>query len=342
MRVLYVTYHPDALSESYIRTEVEWMQDRGVDVCMLYQHPHPATYRNSVPADKLLTKRSIKAAIEQFQPDVVHFQWLTVAVLYEHELTHDLGVPVTVRGHSFDFSPDRAKRVATYPSVEKIWLFPHFHKLVEADSAKFSPLSACFSEKYFSKDETRTGDAFVLRSMAGVKGKNHEQWLDVARALPEIPFFLAATTALPPDDQVMRAIQREAPANVRILCDLQHEDVYRMMRQASLYFVTEPIRHMMGQPTAIAQALGNGLPVLLPEIAAMRRYVGAAGLYFRTTSAARNAIKKFFVDPVQQEILRKQALYQSKSLRADVVLPTITTEWERLVATSQNVVNTQA
>lgn len=342
MRVLYVTYHPDALSESYIRTEVEWMQDRGVDVCMLYQEPHPARYPNSIPPEKLLTKRSLKAAVEHFQPDVVHFEWLTIAVLFEHELTQDLGVPITIRGHSFDFSSDRAKRVATYPSVKRVWLFPHFHRLLEADSMKFSSLSACFSEKYFSKDETKTGDAFVMRAMAGVRGKNHEKWFDVARALPEVPFFLVVTTALPPDNNQVRTMQREAPANVRILCDLQHEDVYRMMRQASLYFVTEPVRHMIGQPISIAQALGNGLPVLVPENAAMRRYAGAAGLYFRTARDARDAIKSFFADTAQQETLRKQALYQSRSFHADVVLPTVVTEWEKLVASTRNAVGTQA
>ena len=332
MRVLYVTYHPDALSESYIRSEVEWMQRQGIEIAMLAHAPHEVTYRNTVRQVWLGT--SLQEGLRRFRPDIVHVEWLFgVTWLHEQELSRDIGVPVTVRGHSFDFAPERALRVASLPAVERVFLFPHFARVVE--HAKVRSLTSCFPDLFRPGKPDRP--PFVLRAMAGVPHKNLETWLEIAALCPEVRFLLVLTRALPPDADYPERIRSQSSKNVHIRLNVPREGMVDIMRRASIYFTTGA-SHPVGMPVSIAEALASGQWILAPDVPGMREYIGAAGRTYRDSREAAELIREAWSFPEDRWTeIRTLAAEQAERFRADWVLGELLREWQGLVASKSRV-----
>jgi len=330
MRVLYVAFHPDALSESYIRTEVEWMQAQGVDICMLAASSHTANYVHTISPDNLMFGTNLEAAVEKFKPDIVHVHWLMLIDWYlRAALKKGIGVPVSYRGHSFDYSIDRVKEAASFPDTKVIWLFPHFAKEVGHLFPCVKSLSACFTTKRYYPYGMPNVPLTVMRTFAGLPSKKIEDWLHVASLCPDVPFHLVMTKSLPPFDEHIDEVRRQAPANVTVSANLSHEEVASAMRRAAVYLVTRP-KHRFGMPVSITEALGAGLMVMLPNDPDLWAFQGACSFYNTLEEAAEYVRAAVKLDARDWFNVKVRSVNHSIYFRDENVLPWVLGRWNQI------------
>jgi glycosyltransferase involved in cell wall biosynthesis len=330
MRVLYVIGFQGALSESYVRTEIEWMQRQGIDVCTVSHEPQPlAAYPDTIPADKRLVGRSITAAVARFQPDLIHAHWLVTLLQQKHRPFLDgLKVPITVRGHGFDSIRSNIAAIAGIPAVRRIWLFPHF--MYDVQHPKLQALPVAYNNAIMTPGTAPPTSPRVLRVMAGLPQKRIENMLEIARLCPEIPFTLIMTQAPEPDYGYAATVRAAAPPNVEVLFDLPREEVLGHFQRSTIYLMTPP-DHRFGMPISIAEAMGVGLWPLVPLLPGARAYIGHAGMTFDSLGEAAALIKVAAGwEPHIKERYRVAAVEQAQQYSADVVLPTILDEWRQL------------
>src|SRR5262245_38138885 len=106
-RVLYILYHYPQISETYIKTEIEAVQDE-CEIKVVSLHWTDVAYGNHRPFLLTSDPACVQEAIEDFQPHVLHTHWLdqvpTLAYFagyFTDRLTRRQ-IPFTVRSHSFD------------------------------------------------------------------------------------------------------------------------------------------------------------------------------------------------------------------------------------------------
>ncbi len=328
MNVLYLLFHPDALSESYIRTEVEWMQRQGVRVSILAHAPHTSTYPNTVRDVQI--GGTVESAIERFEPDLIQVHWMLVVTwLYLDEI-EKIQIPITVRGHSFDFTRKRAEQLAVLDSIRRIWLFPHF--AAEVLHPKVRPLTCCYEGAIYTPGTPRRPGQ-VLRVAAGIPRKGIEEFIEIARACPGIKFVLAMTRALAPDDAYPERIIASAPTNVEVRLNLQREELRSLMQESSIYLRGNGSRHAFGMPVSIAEALGCGLLVVAPDVPVARSYIGDAGRFYNSVPEAVDIVKEALAWPdAAWQSARSASLARAELYRTDRVLPTILDQWRALVS----------
>ncbi len=331
MRVLYAINFPAALSESYVRAELEWMQRQGVDVCIVAHETHTAPYPNTVEPDKILVGKSITAAIHAFKPDIVHAHWLVMLQRKHMPFLSGVRVPITIRGHAFDALPDNMASMANVKAVKRIWLFPHFmndypHPKMSALPVGYDPLTMP------APASPPRGPRRVLRTMAGLPQKRIENMLEIARLCPDVPFTLIMTSTPPPDDYYPPKIKDEAPPNVEVLFDLQREEVLAQLHRSSIYLMTPP-DHRFGMPISIAEAMGSGLWPLVPNLPGIKDYVGDAGSVYDSVEDAAWRIRNaaFSWDEGVWSVMRLKSLAQAEQFHADRVFSVILNEWRALL-----------
>ncbi|KKL72376.1 hypothetical protein LCGC14_2085510, partial [marine sediment metagenome] len=74
-KILYVLWHYDQLSETYIQWEINYMRSRGVDVEVWTESIIPAS---PVDTDIKIHKKSLKETLNEVKPDIIHIHWLTI------------------------------------------------------------------------------------------------------------------------------------------------------------------------------------------------------------------------------------------------------------------------
>ncbi len=326
MRVLYVTAYPTALSETYIRTEIEWMQRQGVDVVMLAREEHPAPHPNTVPADKIMIgERLLGRAIERFRPDIVHAHWV-VALHGQLNALARAGVPATVRGHAFEVTPDMMEPLLAADAVKRVWLFPHFAS--DYPHAKVAPLTSCYDSSLFTPGDARRPRR-VLRIAAGVTSKRLETMLAIAARCPEVPFTIATTRAY--EASYPDLLRLAAPDNVEMRVNITRDEARTLMHESSIYLTTLP-NHRFGMPVAVVEAMGSGMFPLLPDVRGAREYIGAAGAVYEPTVDEAAARVRAAVAWSEETWAAAHAVSvaEAQRFRADAVLPAVLAEWCRL------------
>ena len=307
----------------------KWFGQQGLELAILAHKPHHATHPSSV--SRVWFGNSIREALARFPADLVHIEWLyAVTWKHSHELRRKLGIPVTVRGHSFDFTPERAREVADLEAVARVFLFPHFAERVP--HPKVRPLTSCFPEGF--GPGTPEHPPLVLRAVAGVPHKNIKQWLSIAAACPEIRFLLVMTRALPPDEDYPEQIRAQLPPNVELRINQQREDMIEIMQRASIYFTTGGSHHF-GMPVSIAEALASGQWVLCPDVPGSREYIGQGGRVFRDSGDAVRALRSAVAFNADEwRLVRERGVKEAERFRAARVLSVLLEEWRSLVPNS--------
>jgi len=98
--VLYALWHYPQLSESYVRTEIAAVRKMGVEVEVWSEEDVSAPFSSDVPVHR----GTLRDALALVKPDLVHAHWLDMAEKYSADV-QAAGLPLTVRGHGFEFSP---------------------------------------------------------------------------------------------------------------------------------------------------------------------------------------------------------------------------------------------
>ena len=158
------------------------MQRWGVKVEVFAESTEtPASYE---PEARVHTG-DLAAAIETFRPDVIHCHWLDF-VSHFRDAARAAGVPITVRGHGFEFSKPLLEILEEDPVVHAVYLFPHLARLGRSPKVR-SVRSAFDGSLYYPGPKDRR---LVLRTAAATPTKDLTTFIDVARLCPDHRFVL--------------------------------------------------------------------------------------------------------------------------------------------------------
>jgi glycosyltransferase involved in cell wall biosynthesis len=318
--------HADALSESYIRTEIEWMRARGVEVAISAEAAAPGGVHPLPIAKELVAvARPLSESIVKFRPDVIHAHWITLPLMHAGAIEAS-GLPLTVRGHSFDVTIGRMIELLKLRALRRVWLFPHFAEKyqIEPVSAgwKVAPLPACYDPSIWYRSPISHPHTWkVIRAAAGLPRKGIEDFIEVARAMPDLLFGLALTATRPEWLKTLRI-----PPNLELALDCQREQIADWFRRSSLYLRNyDPSYHAWGSPVSVLEAMGVGLPCLLPRAAAEAfGTLATVPTYYGHGSKVPEiieAVRAFFeLDPPRPE--------PPSAFTTDAVLPAVLGEWK--------------
>jgi glycosyltransferase involved in cell wall biosynthesis len=347
MRVLVVAEYLDAVTETYVHTESEWLaRQPGVEVGIWApeRHPLPSMRRRRLPWPRERTYLDgqgvdLGHAITHFHPDVVHAHWLTFALRAVPAVAAARAcgrrVALTCRAHSFEWRAN-VRQALEQPAIDVIWAFPHYVRTLQPDAGWTSSgrapelrcLTACCDLARWrpSGSPERT---YVLRVAAGLPAKGLDEHLEIARLCPRIPFVLAIGSC---SSEGARLAAR-APANVRVLRDVDPDDVPALAAGASLYLRGHGHAHAPGWPVSVAEALASGLPVAAPAEVPWLGACGGAALPYRDSAWAAALVRAWFEATEGARAERRElALEAARALSTDAVLPDLVATWRRLLA----------
>lgn len=285
LRVLIGSGNYPKLSESYIEAEINYMLRHGVEVAVY-------SPRAGSPEAPEIVKvyRDLREAIASHRPHVFHAHYLTFDTKALDQAS-GAGIPVTIRGHSFDFTPDGARRMAARPGVRKIWLFPHFARLLGHESEKVEALPVSFDSTLYKPfpDKDRK---LVYRTGAGKAGKGLADFFEISRLCPGFRFSLTANVVCGEESYLGVLAVLAAGAPVEYAMNILRPEAVARMNQAGIYLDTsDPGSHAFGMPISIAEALATGCYVLARKNPAVEDYIGDAGSLYGSVEEAAALIR---------------------------------------------------
>jgi hypothetical protein len=324
-RILYALEDYPVTSETYVETEIEYFLRQGIEIVAWCRRQDPARLQGGVAT----ISGPLREAAKAFKPNAIHVHWLPVV---PNVLLEGFGLPVTVRGHSFEFSPTIVRAYAFHPQISAVFLFPH---LVEttfrgADPGKVVPLVSAYDERLFYPELKNRGT--VIRATAGLATKDIDMFLDVAKMCPGMRFTLIISRPKEDSSCVNNVLGRNASMGspVRILVEVPRAEAAAMVRKSEICLRSNnPTGHPFGMPISIAESMGAGTIPVVRDHAPARGYVGDAGLYFTSIQEAASQIRLIGADPELSGRLRTASIERARKHAASVVLPTIYQTWER-------------
>lgn len=326
MRVLYVVDNYPALSESYIDNEIAFALRSGVEVAV-----NANKFRSGVERVETFYGDP-RLAVESFKPDVLHVHWLN---LVERVAMYS---PITVRGHSFEFTPELANRVVATPNVKRVFLFPHFAARC-APSPKIVPMTCAYDTSIYSPNTAIEKRPLVFRAAPGLPGKAIEEFIEIARSYhvqeypPPAGFVLAMTVPLPEYAAKIRALNESAGSPVRLFFDIEREECCDWMRAATVYLRGhDPAEHAYGMPVSIAEAMACGCAIVARSCAEAKEFVGY-GLHSRWYEDARTACKlisNLLSDDRARTIAARWSLERARAFGDESVLRPVLDAWREV------------
>lgn len=326
MRVLYLLWNYPQISETYIATEIAFALKCGVEVHVWSQ----INYHPDLAPQCMVHRGSLAEAIAAVGPDLIHIHYLVVAKRHLHEIPP--GIPVTIRGHSFDWNPNLAREMAEQPTVKRLYLFPHFVAAMGGHAKAFA-LPVAYDTTLHQQAAVKDRN-LVLRLAAGLPTKALDDVIAVSNRCPEFRFILGVSRA-GGGEQYLEQITRlngYVKDRVQILVDLHPQIAADVNRRAGIYLYTlDPKGHAFGMPIAIAEALATGSYVLSLDVPAARSYIGEAGAFYKNPEEAAKLIQatKTWKD-ADWERMSATALQRATCFRADVVLSYLVQDWRTL------------
>lgn len=324
MKVLLLLGNYPQLSETYITTEIDFLMRSGISVEVW----SPSITTPGVPEQTKVHRGSLKDAVASFGPDITHVHFLFHAG--EHSKTlGDMKIPMTVRGHSFDFDRTRAGQVAQIERVKKIYLFPHFARM--CSSPKIVPLPVAYNSTRYVPYEKKNRKA-VLRTSAGKRNKGLGDFFATAALCPEFSFTLASADVCEDKnyfEELGPLNSRVASGRVSLIRNASWSEAAKLTLEAGIYLDTsDPTGHPFGMPISIAESLVTGSFVLALDGPAAREYLGNAGRVYRSPSEAAFFINETLKwDEEKWVDIRKAAIERARSFSDEIVLSRIIADW---------------
>lgn len=281
LKVLYVLWHYPQLTESYVQTEIEYMQRCGVEVAVWSEmSTMTAPFIPNLPV--FYTK--LTEAIEKFKPDLLHSHWLHPILNYANEL-EEFNLPITIRGHGFDYNQKVISQISNIKALKRIYLFPHYAN--NHQSEKISGINVAFNPELFYPNYNKDFK-LILRTSAGLMTKDLEKFFQVAKHLSKYKFILVMGRCLEREEVIDYFINYNNklgnPVDLRI--NLQRHDVAELMRQAGIYLHTHGTSAPFGMPISIAEAMATGCYILAALLPGIHSYLGNAGATYSNINAA--------------------------------------------------------
>lgn len=334
LRALFYLYDYPQLSESYIETEISWLARQGVKVEVFALEAPSAPGRATVP----FHMDQLDDVVRDFMPDVIHCHWLPQVDETIAALASDWDLPITVRGHGFEFSAETLQRCIAQPAVKSVYLFPHFAATC-TDQSKIRAVPASFSStRYFPRQ--RKDRRLVLRTGACLPTKDFESFIKVAALCPEYRFVLvlARVATLPDLPAELCALNDSLGSPVEIRFDMQYDEMAELTAAAGVYLHTFSFTRPFGMPVSIAESLACGAIPLVRDCLEARAYAGPDSLYYETPEEAAGILRDLldWSDEEWRARSTRNADYAYAHYADDVVLPAILDDWLSLVARGPN------
>lgn len=327
MRVLYLLWNYPQISETYIATEIAFAQKCGIEVHVWSQ----INYHPELAPQCMVHRGSLAEAIAAVGPDLVHIHYLVVAKRHLHEVPPE--IPVTVRGHSFDWNPNLAREVGDQPAVKRVYLFPHFVAAMGGHAKAFAlPVAydSVLHQPAAVKDRT-----LVLRLAAGLPTKALDDVLAVANRCPEFRFVLGISRAGGGEEflEGLTRLNSYVKDRVQIMIDLLPQVAADLNRRAGIYLDThDPKGHSFGMPISIAEAMATGSYVLSLDVPPARGYIAEAGAFYKDPEEAARLIQETRRWTSETwEGMSGVAIQRASCFRDDVVLPHLIQDWRSIV-----------
>lgn len=325
-RVLYVLEDYPVTSETYVETEIEYFLGLGVEIAVWCRRQDLERPKCRVP----LLGGGLKAAARSFSASAVHVHWLPIV---PNVLVENLGVPITVRAHSFEFSQSAVRALSVNPMIAAVFLFPHFVEEAFRGSVPWNvvPLPAAYNEQLYYPEEKTQGT--VVRAAAGIGGKDLDSFLETAKLCPEARFTLIVSR--PREDRAylgnLLGQNQAMGCPARVLVEVPREEAAAIVRRSEICLRSNnPTGHPFGMPISIAESMGSGTIPVVRDHPPARAYVGDAGLYFSNVQEAADRIRQIVGDPALSNRLRAAAVERAKRHASRTVLPKILETWERV------------
>jgi glycosyltransferase involved in cell wall biosynthesis len=273
-KVLYAQWHYPQLSESYVETEIAWVRRQGIDV-EVWSEVEP---RAPHPVDVRVHRGSLREALALGRPDLVHIHWLGSYAQYAHDL-RKADLPVTVRAHGFEFTPELARRLDADPLVRAVFVFPQ-QKEALPDLGKLTVVRAAFDPNLYHPSSHPKDHRMVLRVSSGLPTKDLPSIFRLAKRLPEFRFVVCVVVCNQQEPYVGELVlQNEALGNsVDLRVNLSHPAVAALAQEAGIYLHTfDPAGPPYGMPISIAESMACGDYLIARRLPPTGDYVGEAG-----------------------------------------------------------------
>lgn len=326
MRVLYALSKYPQLSETYVSAEIAFMLRSGINVQVWSPFERVQGIDQQCPVHRGVP---VAVAAKACKADLVHVHHMSVSPGVCKGL-EELKVPVTVRGHSFDFALPLVHNVLANPKVRRLYLFPHFARQVVHE--KVIALPVAFDSTKYTQAETKDR-MMVLRLGAGLSTKNLGDFFAISRKCPGFRFILGLASC---DDEgrVANALLQSNPSSgVSLFKDVSWDAAEKLTRRAGIFLHTyDAESHPFGMPISIAESLATGSIVLVRDTMAAREYAGDAAFYYATLEEAIETINTTLAWPQELHDRQRARAVLQGSLYADkVVLPRVIQDWEDIL-----------
>jgi hypothetical protein len=254
------------------------MRRLGVDVTVWRSEPPAAPFESEVP----VRDGDLGELLQEIRPHVVHVHWLDQALRFKDTVAA-AGIPLTVRGHGFEFSSERLAALEADPAVHGIYLFPHLVPRGLSAGSKVRQMSAAFEPDRYRPSAAKD-PRLVVRAAAGIPTKDLDAFIRIAARCPRHRFVLAVARAVRVEAFVdeLQAVNAAHGHPVDLRVDLQHDEVATLLGTAGVYLHTHGLTAPYGMPMSIAESMATGAYVLARRCPASEAYVGDAGRCWST------------------------------------------------------------
>jgi hypothetical protein len=319
-RVSYLVYQYPQLSESYASTEMRHVcDDFELDIISRLEPDCPGTAEH--PYVTISDEATIRAHIRSFDPAIIHTHWLGAHLGLVCRLSRNLGVPFTVRAHSFDVLwrkpvarwyqkssrvKDTSKAIARnlkYLNSELclgILTFPFsIDRLLQAgiSSEKIIPCWPVVDYQRFH-DESGNTPGNVMNGGAALPKKDFPAYLELASKVPNRNFDLYP---------IGYDADRLGETNERLGSPAAIHDVVPYKEMPGIYkdhewlvYTAAPQVGTVGWPVAVAEAQASGVGVCMPNLRPdIHDYVGPAGFVYDSLDEAAEIISQPYPDSMR-------------------------------------------
>ncbi|MEL6361509.1 MAG: hypothetical protein AAFR21_10515 [Pseudomonadota bacterium] len=310
-RVLYLAYEYPQASQTYIFSEIEALkQDYEIHVISLRPAPDPMP--SSVPVTVTDRFSDALALAKEFKPDLLHGHWLYLVIPLSR-LSKRLGVPYTIRAHSFDTMikgqindplRDRLRRIRSAitlreyrrPSMPRamahlikqdnclgVLTFPFTQSLFTEAGVSEKKIIVANPVVDFARFENRSPNApGVMNVGACIAKKKIPDFIDLAAMTPEQKFRLYPIGYL---TEEMRQYNEQKGSPVEFRQMVPYEDMPGEYKRHSWLVYTGgkpgPRGNAIGWPMAIAEAQASGCGVCVPNVRPdIRDYIGDGAIVY--------------------------------------------------------------
>jgi glycosyltransferase involved in cell wall biosynthesis len=334
-RVLYFLYHYPQISETYVKTEIEAVQDE-CDVRVVSLNRADVTYRHHPPFLQTDDPVRIREEIEAFRPHVLHTHWLnqipTLAYFagYFADRPATGPIPFTVRAHSFDVlgsEGEHVRRAAPILNSELclgVLTFPFTRRVFAGAGVREDKVHGCYPVVNFRRfhDRSPNGRA-VMNVGACLPKKQMSDFLELAARVPGREFNLYAMGY---KVEELRRLNEAVGRPVNVVPPVEPEAMpAEYKKHGWLVYTAARADNTVGWPIAVAEAQASGVGVCVPNLRPdLRDYVGPAGFLYDSVSEVADIIRKDFPDE-----LRQQGFEHAKKSDAFEHKKTLTALWQK-------------